>query len=80
MTYVIIRKREFYGSKDQRSLVCEWTGYDAPALRFTSIKEAKAHIEMLDNRVYYADHNESSRPTYTVKRADRLPQYLARDL
>lgn len=74
MTYVIIAKREWYGPKTTRSVVQSGNGR---ALQFATAKAAREHIEALDSERYYTAHNESSRPTYSIRKADALPAYLA---
>ena len=73
--YVIKITRSFYGPSTKSSL--EMSEGCQRAQRFTSPAAARARIAAMESGVYHTGHNESGAPTYSVVRADRLPQYLA---
>jgi hypothetical protein len=65
--YAIRVIRRFYGPTTQKSYLQDPHGRDCAAT-FKTRAEAAAHVEMLDNEVYYTAHNESGRAEYKVVR------------
>ena len=65
MKYVVQETREWYGPKTTRSLVVDMCG---EPLTFETWKEARAKIDELDSGRYYLAHNESSRPSYRIRK------------
>ena len=65
MKYVVQETREWYGPKTTRGLVADMRG---EPLTFQTREEAQAKIDELDSGRYYLAHNESSRPSYRIRK------------
>ena len=63
MTYLVKETREFYGPKKTAELVTDYWGDPET---FPTREAAQARIAELDAAPYFASHNESSRPEYSV--------------
>ena len=65
MTYQITETREYYGPREETATLVDYFGEPET---FASADAAKARIAELEEGRYTTAHNESSRPTYRVKR------------
>lgn len=72
--FVVIIKREYYGPRTERTLAQGRTG---EVVQTHNRAAAQDWIEQEDSGRYYLAHNESCRPTYTVRPVSGLPAYLA---
>lgn len=66
MTYAIRETRHYYGPATSTGYLTDERGY---VRTWTSRATAQAEIDRLDAQVYELSHNESSRPTYQIRRA-----------
>ena len=70
---VIIKTRQFYGPREQRSLVRDEEGR---GLRFRNRAEAQAWLDEEVGHIYYLSHGEVTRPEYEIRLISRLPEFL----
>ena len=77
--YAIVVTSHYYGPEDRKGLLTREDGQRA--LTFSSASAARQYVrERLETGRYYTEHNEICRPDYAVRRVDRLPEYLAREV
>jgi hypothetical protein len=66
-TYAIRETRHYYGPKTDTRYIRSINGLDIAL--YTSRAKAQAEIDRLDGQIYHLGHNESSRPTYQIRKA-----------
>lgn len=61
--FAIRQTRHFYGPRTEKSPLIDEDGHE---LRFATHAAAQAHIDELNDSIYYLGHNESGRPEYKI--------------
>ncbi len=77
--YVIVATHSFYGPSETRELVGDRERMGRAAV-FETREGAAEYLAAYDSGTYYLRHNESDRPSYTIRTVRSLPRYLAEQI